>query len=147
MAHFDETLLDEFVDFFEWIYAVNIPQDSRDELFDYVSRYWDDEDTSEQELVESATDQYSQVVQELRNAESSRQLLHKHFRREFRSAIARLDGEAPATDRDNILRFLGRRHCQGESGRDRPTAGHGGTRRNESRAGYERNIRRQGSAA
>ena len=37
MAHFDETLLDEFVDFFEWIYAVNIPQDSRDELFDYVS--------------------------------------------------------------------------------------------------------------
>ena len=38
MAHFDETLLDEFVDFFEWIYAVNIPQDSRDELSDYVGQ-------------------------------------------------------------------------------------------------------------
>src|SRR5262245_41194012 len=106
MTYFDEDLLDEFVDFFEWIYAVEIPQESRDELYGYVSRYWDDEDTSEHELFDSATEQYSQVVQDLSTAESSRALLHKHFRREFRAAIARGENDEPETDRDNILRYL-----------------------------------------
>jgi hypothetical protein len=102
-AEYDDSLLEDFVDFFEWIYAVDI--ESRDRVYTYVRRYWDDEDTSEQELIYSATDQYTEALGDLKNSESIRALLHKHFRREFRAAERRDEGDEE-TDRDNILLML-----------------------------------------